>query len=175
MSCFARRCICIVAVALAVSPADSADSPGDVIAAEVRCAEIMFSLSVEHKDIDAFAAMIDADARFVSDVVTRGSEAVVENWSGFFEPGGPRIAWRPQFIEVLESGDLALSRGPYRMRVANDDLEIDEFWGTYNSVWRKNQHDQWHIVFDAGNTASEPPPDNVQRLFDESIAPCDPG
>ena len=173
MNCFTRLSVCLAT--LVVPSAYGANAPDDALAAEVRCAEISFSLSVERKDIDAFASLIDADARFVSDVVTRGSEAVVENWSGFFVPDGPEIAWRPQFIEVLKSGDLALSRGPYRMRVANDDLEIDEFWGTYNSVWRKNQHDQWHIVFDAGNAASEPPPDDVQQLFDESVADCDPG
>jgi len=82
---------------------------------DVRCTEIAFSQSVEDHDITAFTSFIDADARFVSSSVSRGPAEVTAAWSVFFADDGPQIKWRPQYIEVLEDGNLALSRGPYRM------------------------------------------------------------
>jgi len=79
---------------------------------DVRCREIAFSLSVENQDPAAFESFIDADARFVGNSVSRGPAEVAEAWSAFFADNGPDIKWRPQFVEILEDGNLALSRGP---------------------------------------------------------------
>ena len=54
-----------------------------------------------------FASFIDPDARFVGSKVDRSREAIAEAWAVFFTGELPSIRWRPQFIEVLESGDLA--------------------------------------------------------------------
>jgi ketosteroid isomerase-like protein len=82
---------------------------------DVRCREISFSQSAEVRDIQAFRSFIDADARFVSNEVLRGGDAIAEAWAVFFTEPGPTIRWRPEVVEVLENGTLALSRGPYRV------------------------------------------------------------
>ena len=88
---------------------------------DVRDHEIRFSQSVEKQDLEQFTSLIDEDARFVSDVVSRGPAAVADAWSAFFAKDGPRIKWRPRVVEVLEDGTLALSRGPYKMTVTDED------------------------------------------------------
>ena len=118
---------------------------------EVRCSEIAFSLSIENEDRDAFAALIDEDARFIGGSALRGRTNVLDAWSVFFDADGPDLIWRPEIIEVLESGDLALSRGPYRLRSRDENGEVTEEWGTFNSVWRKNGNGEWRVIFDAGN------------------------
>ena len=159
--------------ALVCLPITSMADPANVeAAAQVRCTEIAFSLAAENRDKDKFASLLDADTRFVGNSVNRGAQAVLDAWSGFFEEGGPEIIWRPQFVVVLESGDLALSRGPYRLRFVNDAGERVELWGTYNSVWRKTSAGQWRIIFDAGNDAAEPPPTEVQQLLEQSNDDC---
>lgn len=133
---------------------------------EVRCREIGFSKSAEERDIEAFRSFIDADARFVSNTVLRGVDAVAEAWAVFFAVYGPSIKWRPQIVEVLENGRLALSRGPYRVATTDTDGNLVENWGTFNSVWRLHDDGQWRVVFDAGSPAVAAPDDATKSLLD---------
>ena len=152
----------------AVSASSAMGDPAD----DVRCREVGFSKSVESQDRERFAAFIDPDARFVGNKVDRSPEAIAEAWAVFFTGDLPSIKWRPQFIEVLESGDLALSRGPYRIIDENEQGEVTEAWGTYNSVWRLNADGEWLIVFDAGSFPDETPSDEQRKLL-ESDAGCE--
>ena len=150
----------IVAIALLATATATAD-----LADDVRCREIGFSQSVENQDIDAFRSFIDADARFVGAGVLRGVDQIAEGWSVFFKPGLPRIKWRPQIVEVLEDGRLALSRGLYVSTAANADGETVESWGTFNSIWRLNDDGVWRVVFDAGSPASGNPTEETRALL----------
>ena len=133
---------------------------------EVRCREIGFSKSAEERNIEAFRSFIDADARFASNTVLRGVDAVAEAWAVFFAADGPSIKWRPQIIEVLEGGKLALSRGPYRVTGTDTDGNAIENWGTFNSVWRQSDDGKWRVVFDAGSPAAAAPDDATKALLD---------
>ena len=137
------------------------------VTSDVRCREIGFSQSVEEQDLTAFESFLDIDARFVGASINRGPAEIVEAWSVFFSEDGPRITWRPQIVEVLEDGKLALSRGPYKMTSRDADGKQIESWGTFNSIWRKQSDDTWKVVFDAGNASPTPPSDDVQALFDK--------
>jgi ketosteroid isomerase-like protein len=141
----------------------AASEPAD----DVRCAEIRFSVSAETRDADAFRSFIDADARFVGTQVTRGPDATTDAWAVFFAENGPGIKWRPQIVEVLEDGSLALSRGPYRVITKDDDGNLTEHWGTYNSIWRLQEDGSWKVVFDAGSPAAEPPAEDVRLLLEQ--------
>ena len=134
---------------------------------DVRCREIGFSLAAEARDATRFASFIDADARFIGNSVMRGPDAVAEAWAVFFEDGGPSIRWRPRFIEVLENGGLALSRGPYRVTTTDEAGDPVEHWGTFNSVWRLGADGEWRIVFDAGSASDKPPGDEERALLED--------
>ncbi len=139
---------------------------------DVRCHEIAFSNAAEERDALRFRSFIDEDARFVGTRVSRGPEEIVAAWQPFFEEGGPAIRWRPQFVEVLENGRLALTRGPYRLTTKDEDGNPVERWGTFNSVWRLHKNGEWKVVFDAGSPAAEPPSDEIQGLLELETA-CD--
>ncbi len=139
---------------------------------EVRCREIGFSQSVEKQDRELFASFIDPDARFVGNKVDRRPEAIAEAWAVFFTGDLPSIKWRPQIVEVLDSGDLALSRGPYRIIDNDENGDPREAWGTFNSVWRLNADGEWLVVFDAGSFPDETPTEEQRELL-ESDAGCD--
>ena len=133
---------------------------------EVRCREIGFSRAAEIQDMAAFRSFIDADARFVSDSVLRGVDDIASAWSVFFGEDSPSIKWRPQIVEVLEDGRLALSRGPYRVTSSDADGNAVEQWGTFNSIWRLHDDGLWRVVFDAGSPAASPPDEATQALLD---------
>ena len=134
---------------------------------DVRCREIGFSKSVESQNAEKFVSFIYADARFVGNSAVRGTAAIAEAWSVFFAQGGPSIKWRPRFVEVLEDGKLALTRGPFRMITTDEEGVETEHWGTFNSVWRLNADGVWRVVFDAGSDANEAPSDEIRALLEQ--------
>ncbi len=133
---------------------------------DVRCREIRFSQSVENQDIDAFKSFIDPDARFIGGSVLRGPDDVTAAWSVFFTADGPTIKWRPQIVEVLENGTLALSRGPYVTESVDAEGNSVAGWGTFNSVWRLHADGEWRVVFDAGSPAAGEPGDEAKALLE---------
>lgn len=137
---------------------------------EVICAETGFSRAAEARDSRAFERFIDPDARFIANRVSRGRTEVLEAWSGFLSQDGPEIRWRPQFVEVTEDGNLALSRGPFRVRARGEDGEVTETWGHYNSTWRRGADGEWQVVFDAGGDAGMTPTDEEVRILEAEPA-----
>lgn len=152
----------LIAAAALSAPLNAA---ADVID-DVRCREIGFSRAVEQRDMTMFRSYIDADARFVGNKVLRGVDDITAAWAVYFDENSPTIKWRPQIVEVLETGELALSRGPYRVITTDADGNPVEQWGTFNSVWRLHAHGEWHVVFDAGSPAASEPDDATKALLD---------
>lgn len=159
--CVMRTHAFTVALLLLTTPvlADSSD--------DVRCHEIAFSKAAENRDVVAFRSLIDTDARFVGSIVTRGPDEIVADWQPFFSADGPRIKWRPKFIEVRDDGQLALTRGPYRMISKDSNGNAVEHWGTFNSIWRKISDGEWRVIFDAGSSAATLPDEETQSLLEQ--------
>ena len=143
----------------------------DEIRHEVVCAETGFSRAAEARDAEAFEAFLDPSARFITASVSRGRGEVLEAWTGFLTAGGPAIRWRPQYTEVTDDGNLAISRGPYRTRSVGEDGEIRESWGHFISTWRRNADGEWLVVFDSGGDAGMTPTDEEIRIL-ESEPDC---
>ena len=132
---------------------------------DVRCREFAFSQSTERRDAKMFSTFIDTDARFLGNSVARGVEEIVAAWQVFFTDDGPAIRWRPEFVEVLKEGQLALTRGPYQLTSVDDDGNPIDSWGTFNSVWRLHDDGKWRVVFDAGSPSNESPTEEQLALL----------
>ena len=118
---------------------------GAAAAAEVEAREIGFAKSMADRDLEAFRSFIASDAIFFAgEQPIRGRDAVVEAWTPFFEGPEAPFSWHPDLVEVLDSGDLALSSGPVRNPAG-------EVVGRFNSIWRKHADGQWRVVFDKGS------------------------
>jgi ketosteroid isomerase-like protein len=111
---------------------------------QVFAAESSFAASMARRDLEAFAAFLSPEAIFFADTtVLRGKAAVVEGWRRFFVGPDAPFSWKPEVIEVLSSGTLALSSGPVH---GQSGQEI----GTFNSIWRREPDGTWRVVFDKG-------------------------
>lgn len=111
---------------------------------KVRQTEIAFAKTLADRDINAFRRFLSSETIFMSNgKATRGPENVIAQWKAFFDGPSAPFSWEPEFVEVLESGTLALSSGPVKdpsgRRV-----------GTFNSVWRREVGGEWKIVLDNG-------------------------
>ena len=80
---------------------------------------------------------------------------------------GPRIRWRPMYVEVLEDGKLALSRGVYEFVAMAEDGTETRSYGSFNSTWRLNEDGVWRVVFDAGDPWARPASEDELALLDQ--------
>lgn len=118
---------------------------------QVFVAESSFAATMAVRDSVAFAGFIAPDAIFFGGKsVLRGKAAVVERWSRFFTGPEAPFSWRPEQVEVLDSGTLALSTGP-----VHDPRGLQV--GTFTSIWRREADGTWRVVFDKGCSCERGP------------------
>ena len=116
-----------------------------IAAAEVKDREIAFAKTMADRDFNAFKEFISPEAIFFSgDAPLRGHDAISKVWAKYFEDAKAPFSWHPDVVEVLESGNLALTSGPVQ-------AASGEIIGRFNSIWRKDEDGQWRVVFDKGS------------------------
>ena len=106
--------------------------------------ERAFARSMKDRDFKVFKSFISPEAVFVSEKRTlRGVEQVADWWKRYFVKPKAPFSWKPQIVEVINSGTLALSTGPV---FDPDGKQI----ATFTSIWRIETGGKWHILFDKG-------------------------
>ena len=138
-----------VSIALNISSLLAQSTPA-TLTRHVFAAESSFAASMARRDLKAFAALVSPEAVFFNDTAAlRGKEAVLAAWRKFFVDPKPPFSWRPETVEVLSSGTLALTSGPVRDPAGT-------LIGTFTSIWRREADGSWRIIFDKG---CPPPPE----------------
>jgi ketosteroid isomerase-like protein len=113
-----------------------------VLERQVFAAESSFAASMARRDLEAFAAHVSPEAIFFGDtIVMRGKPAVIDGWRSFFEKPKAPFSWKPEVIEVLPSGNLAISNGPV---FDPSGRKV----GSFSSIWRREPDGRWQIIFD---------------------------
>lgn len=141
-----RACavIALLAAAIAGCATTAARVDNAVAVNQVTNTERAFARSMAERNFAEFATHVDDEAVFFSSKkVLRGKAAVLAEWKGFFDGPAPPFAWQPEQVEVLESGDLALSAGPVT------DAEGKRI-ASFQSIWRRQPSGEWKIIFDRG-------------------------
>ena len=135
--------VVLVSLIVFVSGAGRAETLEE-LADQVRSAEISFAKTMADRDLEAFASFLSEEALFFGGQdVLRGKEAIKSGWSSFFTGELAPFSWEPEVVEVLDSGDLALSTGPV-WGAAGKQI------GSFNSIWQRGSDGSWKVVFDKG-------------------------
>jgi len=133
----------VVATALLAAVA-TAQGSLEVRRTEVFAAEHAFARSMAERDFAAFGRYVAGDSVFFSgSTPLRGREAVLAAWQPFFAAPSAPFSWEPDQVEVLESGELALSTG----LVKNPEGAVT---ARFNSIWQRQPDGRWLVVFDKG-------------------------
>lgn len=107
-------------------------------------AESAFAKSMAQRDHASFVSFLAEDAIFFSGgKVLRGKQEVAEAWRKFYIAEQSPFSWEVGEVEVLESGNLAISVGP--VLDPNGKLIAN-----FSSIWRLEPSGVWRIVFDRG-------------------------
>jgi ketosteroid isomerase-like protein len=137
--------------ALAATTPDAAKAATAAATQQVIATEQAFAKSMSDRNFKAFLTFLSPDAVFFSGKTVRhGPAEVAEQWQPYFEGRKAPFSWAPDHVEVLASGNLALSTGP----VYEDGKVIARF----NSIWRLEAPNTWHIVFDKGEAVCSTKP-----------------
>jgi ketosteroid isomerase-like protein len=111
---------------------------------QVMETERAFARTMAERNLTAFGTFVSDDAVFFSGPTPlHGKAAVVEWWARFYKSPAAPFSWEPEQVEVLASGDLALSTGP--VHDARGKLIAH-----FTSIWRLEAPGRWRIVFDKG-------------------------
>ena len=122
--------------------------------AQILKADADFAKAVADRSRERFLS-------FIADVTTfnggspsevRGRDAVMKDWSDFFDPDGPTLSWTPTRGEVVGAGDLGYTTGRSILRGKGPNGETVERHGEYLTVWRKQRDGTWKVIFDTGST-----------------------
>jgi ketosteroid isomerase-like protein len=138
---------CLITALFMLSGCATGGAPrrASVVAAEeaVRSTELAFAKAMAERNFDAFVSHLSRDAVFFDDrKVQHGAAEVSAAWKPLFSDATAPFSWAPDHVEVLASGDLALSTGPV--------IVNDKVIGRFNSVWRLEAPHTWRVVFDKG-------------------------
>ena len=110
---------------------------------QVRGTELAFARTMADRDLAAFASFLSEETVFFSPQATHGKQAVARAWARFYEGPVAPFSWRPEEVEVLASGQLAISSGPV-FNPAGKQI------GQFMSIWRLEAPGTWRIIFDKG-------------------------
>lgn len=135
---------------------------------QVIATERAFAATMASRDFKDFLSFLSPDAIFFSgSSVERGPVQIAEQWAPYFQGRRAPFSWRPDDVQVLADGRLALSTGPL--------LQDGHIVGRFNSVWRLEAPHTWRIIFDKGEAVcSAPPPtsnSNGEQFFETPPAP----
>jgi ketosteroid isomerase-like protein len=143
ISCFFHATL-VTALSMLCACATSGGHKNPALGAEeVRSTEIASAKVMADRDFGALVRHLSSDAVFFDEnKIQRGLAAVSAAWKPLFVGSKAPFSWAPDRVELLASGDLALSTGPV---VLNDKVV-----GRFNSIWRLEAPHTWRIVFDKG-------------------------
>ena len=145
------RTICLTALLVGLLMTPPAHAQFIASAKEqVTATERAFAKTMADRHQPAFARFLSTQAVFFSgEKPTRGKSRIVERWLNYFKDPKAPFSWEPATVEVIETGNLALSCGPVRDPAG-------KLIGTFTSIWRLESPNTWRIVFDKGNDVCNP-------------------
>jgi ketosteroid isomerase-like protein len=149
--------VVLATLALLIAPhacraAELASTPRRDLASEVRDSERAFAKTMADRDLASFGGYVAEEGVFFGGKgPLRGRAAVVQAWTRFFEGKEAPFSWEPETVEVLPSGNLALTAGPVRDSKGT-------LIGTFSTIWRLEPDGRWRVVFDRGCEVCAPEP-----------------
>jgi len=141
-----RIALAIATVWLLLAACSTVPLPPDraMLERQVADTERAFAKTMADRDHAAFTSFLsDETVFFNGETPLRGKQTVADAWKRFYQKPTAPFSWRPQTVQVLDSGTLALSTGPVFD-------PSGKCIGSFLSVWRQEAPGVWRIVFDKG-------------------------
>ena len=140
-----------VLLALLAGLAPAPPATNEQLAERLRQTETAFAKTMADRDHAAFTSFLTDETVFMGRTTLRGKAAVGAAWKRYYDGPKAPFSWKPDRVEVLDSGTLGMTSGPVYD-------ENGQRISTFNSVWRRDKDGRWRIVFDIGCPSCEATP-----------------
>lgn len=122
----------------------------DELKNEIFQTERDFQKMTEEKGItEAFYhyAAPDAVIKRENDTLIMGRENI-KIYYGNKHLNNATVEWKPDFIDISESGDIAYTYGKYIWKILETSGETTKYTGIFHTVWKKQADGSWKYVWD---------------------------
>lgn len=148
--------------ALALAGCDEGEAKVDTagIEQQLRQNEAKWNQAYAARDPAALASFYADDAVLANpgERLVRGSEAIRAATEAHTKDPKLKVAFSAERVQVAQSGDLAYTRGNYRMTMTDPKTNKPHFsTGYYLTVWQKQQDGSWKAVEDFITPGAAPP------------------
>ena len=111
--------------------------------------ERQFALLVSEKGLkDAFLAYAAKDAVISrNNRVYKGKKEIAQYFDSL-TINNISLQWKPDYIDVSDSGDMAWSYGSYSFSADSAEGENSEAKGIFHTVWKRQNDGTWKYVWD---------------------------
>jgi len=103
----------------------------------------------QHGIAEGFAFFADDSATILRgrDSLIKGKNAIYHYYSNP-QYLGAKVDWKPDFVEVSKSGDLAYTYGHYTWKVPKSNADTLVVQGIFHTVWKRQTDGTWKYVWD---------------------------
>jgi ketosteroid isomerase-like protein len=116
---------------------------------EVLLAEAEFARMAQEKGVE------EAFLHFIADngVIVRGSDVLegkegVKKYMSEQPFDSVQLNWKPDFVDVSESGDMAYTYGKFIFQAKDTTGRPVAMQGIFHTVWKRQPDGTWKFVFD---------------------------
>lgn len=131
--------------------------------------ERSFADSVAHHDAKAFVEHLHADAVFIggSPEPTRGSDAVLREWTPLIAGKEIALRWYPGAVHIAGNEKVALSHGPFWIEDLSPNAAQRFVTGSFISSWIEGAEGKWYVLYDGGGGGKPRPAsaDDIAKLI----------
>ncbi len=98
----------------------------------------------------AFLAYADEDAVLIrNNKLVIGKNAIREYYANQgLEDTSVKLTWKPEFVDVAESGELGYTYGYYDYSYIDSAGNKKENRGVFHSIWKRQPDGSWRFVWD---------------------------
>jgi ketosteroid isomerase-like protein len=122
----------------------------------LKQADIEFSILSEEKGMNfAFLRYADNNAVLLkpNSYPITGIEKIRERYSS--PDTSFTLTWKPMFADVAVSLELGYTYGTWEFITIDEKGNHVSYYGTYLTIWKKNEEGKWKFVLDTGNAGLE--------------------
>ena len=79
--------------------------------------------------------------------IIKGNSAITE-WYRKDKAGNETLSWKPDFVDVSDSGDLGYTYGSFTFTSVDSSGNKKESVGKFHTVWKRQADGSWKFVWD---------------------------
>ena len=118
---------------------------------EIMEAEMNFAKMAKEESIYKAFSTFAAEEAIINrnNTLISGKTAIIEHYNKpEFINGDVSLSWKPDFIDVSLSGDLAYTYGRYVYTYRDSTGNTIESEGIFHTIWKKQPDGNWRYVWD---------------------------